>query len=85
MNVLLLLLFCFATSYTVYKIYRIRDWERRPKRLCTSCHIVTKPDQKRDRTFICMVCGAPEPVELRSRAATAHFQLIGRRPPHESE
>ena len=83
MKLLFVALLCVATSYTLYKLYRIRGWAKRPRQLCLSCHTVTKPDQAQDGTFFCMVCGHRGPVELSSRTAIEHFRLIGQKPPTE--
>ena len=83
MKLLIVVLFCLATSYTLYKLYRIRGWAKRLRRLCLSCHTITRPDQAEDGTFFCMVCGHRGPVELDSRSAVEHFDLIGQKPPDE--
>ena len=83
MQLLFIAFFCVATSSTLYKLFGVRGWSKRPRRLCLSCCTVTKPDQLRDGTFVCVVCSHRGPVELSSRAAFDHFRLIGQRPPSE--
>ena len=81
MKLIVVVFFALITSYTIYQLHRIREWKNRPRRLCLSCHTVTKPDQRRDGTFVCVVCGYVDPVALDSRKAVDHFTLIGRTPP----
>ena len=69
MSAFVMLLVTIGIVYVGWRMRRDWLWTRRPRRLCTHCHIVQQPARRQDDRLCCANCGAEDPLPLDSPEA----------------